>query len=1177
MSFVHLHVHTHYSLLDGLSKVPDLVALAKQQGAKALAITDHGVMYGAIEFYKECKKADIKPIIGVEAYITQGKLTDREFKRGEKNFYHLTLLAKNHEGYVNLMKLTTEAHTKGFYYRPRIDHETLTKYAEGLICMSGCLNGEVPQMILTGQLNKAKEIILWHQHLFGKDYYLELMHHPNIPEQKQVNDVLIGLSQELDVPLVATADSHYLNADDADAQDILLCVQTGARVEDEKRMSMKGEIFDLKTPAEMIEAFKHVPEAISNTVKIAEKCNLEIPMGKLIFPSFNLPEGETLESLFDKQIEVGLQNRFPNGVDSEIRERIVHEKSVIKQVGYENYFLIVADFVNWAKNEGILIGPGRGSGAGSMVAYVLGITNIDPIKHKLLFERFLNLERISPPDFDIDFPDDRRQEVVDYVTEKYGRNRVANIITFGTMASRAAVRDVGRVLSMNYSDVDKIAKMIPPPQQGKYTSLKQHIENVHELKTIYEASPENKKLLDLSIKLEGTIRHASVHAAGVVITDKDITNYAPLQFSPSGDDVLVTQYSMYPIENIGLLKIDFLGLKNLTIVKNAVRIVKKVEGLEIDINKLSLDDTKTFELLQAGNTTGVFQLEGEGMTKYLKELGPTVFGDIAAMIALYRPGPIELIPDFIARKKGRKKIKYLHPKLEPILQDTYGIAVFQEQVLQIARDLSGFTLGQADILRRAIGKKIPKLLAEQKDKFIQGAKDNGISESVAQQLFHFVEPFALYGFNRAHATSYAVITYWTAYLKAHFPHAFMAAVMTSDRQDLDKIAKDIAECEKAGTKVLAPSVNKSFTDFAVTKETKEIVFGLNAIKNVGRKVSDLIVDERQKNGQYKSLTDFVKRAGRDVINKKTMEGLIMTGALDEFEDRKVLLDNLDYVLSFASDYYRRLESQQEALFGKSEAGELNEIKLKIGDKATDQEKLAWEREYLGTFVSKHPLKELMPKLAGAVKSISSLNSFDDNQTVKVAGVVTRVQKVMTKNGDAMLFVTMEDLGGTIEVVVFPKILEKTAALWKRDKVVMVSGRVNLKETTQTEGEDIIIVAEPKILASKVIEVTAGNVAKIGQDNNIESPVGQAKPDYEPASVSQPVAPFIYNDEGLVIKLPRGFSSERLNQLKQIIERYPGGKTVILELFTQGKWQTVPTGAKTIQSPELDQELQEILS
>ena len=1173
MSFVHLHVHTHYSLLDGLSKIPDLVALAKTQGAEALAITDHGVMYGTIEFYKECKKAGIKPIIGLEAYITQGKLTDREFRRGEKNYYHLTLLAKNHQGYVNLMKLTTEAHTKGFYYRPRIDHETLTKYAEGLVCMSGCLQGEVPQMILSGQLDKAKEIILWYKNLFGEDYYLELMHHPNIPDQKQVNDTLISLSQELDVPLVATADSHYLKASDADAQDVLLCVQTGTQINDVKRMSMRNEVFDFKNPAEMIEAFKHVPEAISNTVKIADKCNLEIAMGKLIFPKFELPQGETLESLFDKQIEAGLQSRFPNGVSSEVRERIAYEKSVIKQVKYENYFLIVADFVNWAKGKGILVGPGRGSGASSMVAYVLGITNVDPIKHKLLFERFLNLERISPPDFDIDFPDDRRQEVVDYVAEKYGRNRVSNIVTFGTMASRAAVRDVGRVLGMSYSEVDRIAKMIPPPQQGKYTSLRQHIENVHDLRAMYEASPENKKLLDLSIKLEGTIRHASVHAAGIVIGDRDLVNYTPLQLSPSGDDVLVTQYSMYPIEDIGLLKIDFLGLKNLTIVKNAIRIIRKVEGLEIDINNLSLDDEKTFELLRAGDTTGVFQLEGEGMTKYLKELGPTVFSDIAAMIALYRPGPIELIPDFIARKKGHKKIEYLHPKLKPILEETYGIAVFQEQVLQIARDLCNFTLGQADILRRAIGKKIPKLLAEQKDKFIQGAKNNGISESVAQQLFHFVEPFALYGFNRAHATSYAVITYWTAYLKAHFPHALMAAVMTSDRQDLDKIAKDIAECERIGTKVLPPSVNKSFTDFAVVKETKEIVFGLNAIKNVGRKVSDLIVDERQANGKYQSLTDFIKRAGCDVINKKTVESLVMAGALDEFEDRKVLLDNLDNILNFANDYYRRLASQQEALFGEAEAGGLDDIKLKVEGEATEQEKLTWEREYLGTFVSRHPLKELMPKLSNVVKSISSLNSFDDDQNVKIAGIITRVQKVMTKNGDAMLFVNLEDLGGTIEVIVFPKILEKTAALWERDKIVMVSGRINIKETTETTGDDIVVVAEPKILASKAVEVTDHNVTQLNRKNNLELSGSSGGPVEKPRSA----APFEYGSEGLLIKLPHRFTNKQLIKLKQVIEKYPGDKRVILELFTQGKWQTVSTGAKAAQSPELDKELREVLT
>ena len=653
MDFVHLHVHSHYSLLDGLSKVPDLVSKAKTQGAIALALTDHGVMYGAIEFYQECRKAGIKPIVGNEIYVTQGQITDRELKRGEKNFYHLTLLAKNYAGYVNLMRLTTEAHLRGFYYRPRVDHETLGKYANGLICLSGCLGGELAQTILHGDLDKAKQIALWHKNLFGEDYYLELQYHPNIADQQTVNDALIGLSQELNIALVVTTDSHYLCAEDAEAQDVLLCVQTGAKVEDSNRFSMQGELFDLKDPKEIIEAFKHVPEAVANTLKVAEKCELEIPTGGMILPSFDVPDGETLQSCLDREVERGLGRRFGDVIPTEVRERVEYEMAVVTQMGYQSYFLIVADFVNWARNKGILVGPGRGSAAGSMVSYALQITNINPLLHGLLFERFLNPERISMPDIDLDFADDRRGEVIDYVIEKYGRNRVAQIITFGTMASRAAIRDVGRAIGMTYGEVDRIAKMVPPPQQGKHTPLAIHLENVQELKDIYASDPRAKRLLDLAQKMEGTIRHASTHAAGVVIGDKDLTHYVPLQYSPTGDRTLITQYSMYPVETIGLLKMDFLGLKNLTIIKNALRIIRKIHDQDVDLDALPFDDAKTFELLAAANTTGVFQLEGEGMRRYLKELKPTVFSDIAAMIALYRPGPIELIPDFIARKQGR--------------------------------------------------------------------------------------------------------------------------------------------------------------------------------------------------------------------------------------------------------------------------------------------------------------------------------------------------------------------------------------------------------------------------------------------------------------------------------------------------------------------------------------------
>lgn len=1169
--FTHLHVHSHYSLLDGLSKVPDLVAKAKEQGATALALTDHGVMYGAIEFYKECKKADIKPIVGNEVYITKGKLTDREARRGEKNFFHLTLLAKNYDGYVNLMKMTTEAHVHGFYYRPRIDHEVLEAHASGVICLSGCLAGELAQAVLHGTMEEAREVIEWHRRVFGEDYYLEVQHHPNIPDQAKVNEAVLGFAAEFNIPVVLTTDSHYLCNDDAEAQDVLLCVQTGAKVEDENRFSMKGEIFDLTDPEVLAEAFSDMPEVLENTMAVADKVHLEIPMGDLILPLFEIPDGETTDSFFDKKVAEGLKFRFGDNPSEDVLKRVEGEVAVIAKAGFKTYMLIVADFINWAKDNGIMVGPGRGSAAGCMVAYLLKITDVDPLEHNLLFERFLNAERISMPDIDVDFADDRRAEVIEYVRQKYGANRVAQIVTFGTMASRAAVRDVGRVLGISYSDVDRIAKLIPPPQQGKYKSLSEHLATVAELKAEYEASETNRKLLDLSMKLEGTIRHASTHAAGVVIGDQDLVNYTPLQKAPAGDsDVLVTQYSMYPVESVGLLKMDFLGLKNLTIIQNTLRIVRAAYEVDIDMSRLPFDDPKTFELLAAADTTGVFQLEGEGMRRYLKELHPTVFNDVAAMIALYRPGPIEFIPEFIARKQGKKQITYLHPKLEPILSDTYGIAVFQEQVLQIARDLCGFTLGEADVLRKAIGKKIPALLAEQREKFVSGALAQGISDDVASQLFSFVEPFALYGFNRAHSTSYGVISYWTAYLKAHYRSAFMAAVMTSGQSNLDDIAKFIAECDHAGIKVLIPSVNKSFTDFAIVKETGEITFGLNAIKNVGRKVSDIIVEERKENGPYENLTDFVKRAGKDVVNKKTLEGLTYAGALDEFAERKAILENLQKILDFASNFYTKGDSTQMGMFDDGELGVPNQIVLTPVEPATDKEKLTWEREFLGTFVSQHPIKELLPKLDGLVRSVKSLAVSDDNKVLRVAGIVTRSQKVVTKKGDTMLFVTIEDLGGSMEVIVFPKMLEETKKLWERDKLLIISGKVNVKERTEDEGDEIIVVAEPKIIAEDVREAEEAEISKLREADAMQGGDRRATP------LPQRVSRLERREDKVVIKIPKGFTNGRLTELKEMLAKYPGEEPLSLEVFVAGRWQIVPTQTRAKVTDELEKELAGIL-
>ncbi len=1169
MKFVHLHVHSHYSLLDGLSKIPELVKTAKEQKADALALTDHGAMYGIIEFYEACIQAGIKPILGCEVYIIVGDLAERSGIKGKQNYYHLTLLAKNYAGYVNLMKITTKAHLEGYYYKPRINHEFLQEHSEGLVCMSGCLRGEVPSAIKNGDIKKAKEIIDWHHKLFGEDYYLEVQHHPNIEDQILVNKELKKLAKELNLPLVATCDSHYLCSSDVDAHEALLCVQTGSYLADENRMSMKDEVFDLTNPKELIEAFTDVPEAISNTQKIADKCNVEIDLDKIILPKFNLPEGEVdYKSYLRKLVDKGIKYRFGDTVSKEVLDRIDYELGVINDMNYASYFLVVRDFIEWSKNNGIVVGPGRGSGAASMVSYVLDITDLNPLDYDLIFERFLNPDRISMPDFDIDFADDRREEVIKYVVEKYGKNRVAQIITFGTMAARASLRDVGRVMGMPYGDVDKIAKLIPLG-----CSLKESLKIVDELNQLYENDSSVKNLMDLAQKLEGVVRHTSVHAAGVVLADKDLVNYTPLQTASKGEISYVTQYSMGPIEKLGLLKIDFLGLKNLTIIKNALRIIRKTKDKEIDINKLVLDDIDTYKLLSRGDTTGVFQFESEGMKRNLQNLRPSVFDDIIALVALYRPGPMELIPDFIDRKHGRQKIEYLHPKLEPILKPTYGIAVYQEQVLRIARDLCGFTMGEADVLRKAIGKKIKEMLFDQQKKFIDGAVNNGVDIKIAKQLFEFVKPFAKYGFNKAHAASYALIAYQTAYLKTHFPNEFLAALMTSDQGDLDKVAKDIAEAERMKIKVLPPAVNESFTDFAVVKETGNIRFGLNVIKNVGRKVSDLIVDERQQNGLYKNLEDFLTRVPKEALNKKVLEALSLSGAFDEFEDRKVLFENVEIMVNFVSKAHKE-DTSQIGIFGEDFDKEFIKLQLKETNQSSEKEQLAWEKEFLGTFVSNHPLKDVMPKLKGMVSSIESLHEDSDGKKVKVGGMILASQKVNTKKGEPMLFVKLADLSGAIEVIVFPNMLQKYGNLLEMDKILIIEGKVNVKDMTHEEDGETVTRSEAKIIVDTVVEVTDQYLreAAFNKTNNISvSPAMSIN-----KLPSQVAPPFKYNNEGLIIRIPKGFNSDKLKSLKEVLEKYQGDLPVDIEINNKNGWQRLKTKTKIARDEKLDKELVKVL-
>ncbi len=1071
MSFVHLHTHSHYSLLDGLPKIDELVLHAKELGMEALALTDHGVMYGIVEFYQACKKAGIKPILGVETYVAPNRMSD---KRAHIDIrpYHLILLAKNHEGYQNLLKLISKAHVEGFYYKPRIDFELLKNNCKGLICLSACIEGQIARETLTN-IDKARETVLKYQEIFGKEnYYLELQHHPTIKRQGKANEKLILLAKETGAPLVATNDIHYLKKEDDRIQDILLCIQLQKKVDDKKRMSMMGEDFSMKPTEEMERSFINTPDAISNTLKIAEQCNVEIELGKTKLPIFIVPKELTPIDYLKKLCEEGLQNRFEKSresLDKIIIERLDYELSVIEKTGFASYLLIVSDFVNWAKESGIIVGPGRGSAAGSLIAYLLKITDIDPIKYDLLFERFLNPERISMPDIDMDFADTRRDEVLQYVKGKYGADHVAQIITFGKMAARAAVRDCGRVLSYPYEYCDKSAKMIP---MG--STISEALKINPELTSFYNSDPQAKVLFDSAKKLEGVARHSSTHACGVVITKDPLDTYTPYQFSTRGDEEITTQYEMHAIEDLGLLKMDFLGLANLTTIEKALEIIEAVHKIKVDIGKVEMDDKITFDLLQKAQTVGVFQLESAGMRRYLKLLKPTNFEDLIAMVALYRPGPMEWIPSYIDGKHGRKKVKYVHPKLEPILKKTFGIAVYQEQVLQIARDLAGFTLGEADVLRKAVGKKIKELLEEQKDKFIKGCVANGIAEEVARKVFAFIEPFAGYGFNRSHAACYALIGYRTAYLKSHYPVEFMASLLTSDQENMDRIAIEITECEEMGIEVLQPDINESFPNFGVVKERgKCIRFAFNAIKNVGSTIADAIYKERKKSGKFKDFFDFVRRVRHKDLNKKSIESLAKSGALDSLIERNQVLNSIDKILNFSKSIQKELDSGQTDLFGnkKDNVSTIN-FKLDQAEPATKRERLAWEKELLGLYVSEHPVDEYKDYLSAVAIPISQLNISMNEQKIKVGGVISKTKKIFTKKNEPMLFVEIEDTTASVEVVVFPSVLKNNPLIWQEDKVVLIDGKVN-----DRDGEVKILADKIKVISDKDLEVAKEDIPK----------------------------------------------------------------------------------------------------
>ncbi len=1053
MSFVHLHTHSHYSLLDGLAKIDGLVAKAKKLGMPALALTDHGNLYGAIEFYKACKKAGIKPIIGLEAYIAAGSLYEKRPGVDDRR-YHLILLSKNLEGYKNLVRLVTVSHLEGFYYKPRVDKNLLKKHSAGLIALSACMSGEIPRALLNDDEAKAEKLLREYQNIFGEEnFFIEIGSHPGIPNYDFLVKRLISFAKKNNAPLVATQDVHYLNKEDTGAHDVLLAVQTNTRLDDEDRLTMKDDDYSLRSPDEMRELFKDTPDAVANTLRIAEMCDLKIELGKIQLPHFEVPEKETAVSYLEKLCRDGLKKRYGAEASDEIKKRLEYELSVIEKTGFVEYFLVVWDFVNWAKTNKIVVGPGRGSAAGSLASYVLGITNVDPIKYNLIFERFLNPERIEPPDIDLDFADTRRDEVIEYVAKKYGRDRVAQIITFGTMAARAAIRDAGRALGISLALADQVSKMVPfnPNQNEKEGYLAQCLEKVPELKNIYKTNPDAKRMLDAAMKLEGVARHASVHASGVVITKEPLSEIVPLQRAAvrGGDESLrqeavVTQYDMHAIMDLGLLKMDFLGLKNLSIIEDTINLVKERHGKLIDLDKLDVNDPGPYKMLREGKTVGVFQLEGSGMTRYLKELEPTGIEDIIAMISIFRPGPMELIPTFIARKHGREKVTYIHPKLEPILAPTYGVTVYQEQLMQIARDLAGFSMAEADILRKAVGKKIRKLLEEQKEKFVAGMIKNRIPPRTAEELGELLEPFARYGFNKAHTASYAMLGFQTAYLKYYYPLEFMTALFNADKKDTERIAFLIKECKSMELVVLPPTVSQSDKIFSMPAGNKnEIRFGLSSIKNVGENIVEAIIEERRKNGPYKSLADFLERVQSKDLNKRSIESLAKAGALDEFGERNGILKNMDRVLEYAHSSHHAKSQNQSSLFSMMrDTSSVPALRLDKVMPAALAEKLSWEKELMGLYVSGHPLEQFSAK-GGQNKNATTIEQIKIKKlasSVTLPVIITQTKRIVTKTGESMMFIKLQDLTDEIEAVVFPRILRDYGQFILEEGLVTVRGK-----------------------------------------------------------------------------------------------------------------------------------------
>ncbi len=1207
--FVHLHNHTHYSLLDGLTKIPDLVNFVKDQGMEAVAVTDHGTMSGLVELYKTCNAAGIKPILGLEAYVAARSMEDRD-PAYDKQRFHITLLAMNNQGFENLCRLMTEAEVHGKYYKPRIDHTVMEKYSEGVICLSGCAGSEISEAIKSGDPKRARELTKWYHGIYGDRFYLEMQDHghPDSPThwgiQNTINQELVEIAKETDIPLVVTCDAHYLRHDDQDAHEVLLCVGTAANLSDTNRMTLKDFELHVIPPSDIIQRWgADFPEAIRNTRRIADRCEVDLQLGRILIPKFPVPDGSSEKDYLDRLVFQGLVYRYGGKTleetekltISECREilekvdqtperaeeklkilpRIDYELSIVDKMGYNGYFLIVQDFINWGKSQRIVYGPGRGSAAGSILAYALRITELDPLKYDLLFERFLNPDRISMPDIDTDIQDTRRDEVIEYCTQKYGEGRVGNIVTFGKMMGKMAVRDVARVMEVPYAEADHLAKLVPDPEQGHHVPIERAVKEVPELKAEYDNNPVSHEVLGFAERLEGTIRSHGVHACGVVIAPDDLVRFLPMEVSAKGP--LTTQYPGPQIEELGLLKMDFLGLSNLSVINNALRMIRKVYHKDIDMYALPLDDEQTYQLFQRAETTGVFQLESAGMKRYLRDLKASTFEDIIAMVALYRPGPMQFIDSFIRRKHGQEPITYLHPGLENALQNTYGIMIYQEQFMQISKEWCGFTGGQADTLRKAVGKKKIDLMNKVKPEFIDGAiKVGGATKEIAETFWEQLLDFANYCFNKSHAACYALIAYWTAYLKAHYPDAFMAALMTADMRWTDRLAIEISECKHMGIRVLGPDINESYGDFGIVGGQNTIRFGLSGIKNMGKSlIEEYVIPERDKNGPFKSVCDFASRVNATKFNKKSWETAIKTGVFDRFGDRSDLLFNLENIQAYGAKRQKDAASGQTDLFGAmGAAGEVPEPEIKPApSKVPEKEQLLWERDLMGLYISSHPLDKYDSYFEEQTHPYDLVKADNDGKVVTLGGIITNVRTIMTKKNTRMAFVRIENKIAEQEIIIFPNLYEQVGGKLEQDNVIKVVGSISAKDKNGNISSDVKVIADtveeiedaamqayqstgqrlpaPKLSArqqrgrTRATGVSSGNYAKVG-GASAGGYNKKAAIDDEPAQrvITPPVD---HSREKLYVLIEDPTNAEQLSEIRRICELNPGVQEVIMVL------------------------------